>query len=254
MQTAERILSEQIFHDRQAAERSARFANLQSLRFADSDYLDHETWIRPAFDQLGDVAGRRVLDLGCGHGMASVVLARRGAVVTGIDLSNGYVEEARRRAAANEVIADFRQADAEHLPFADQTFDAVWGSAILHHLDSRRAGAELRRVLKPGGVAVFCEPWGGNPLLEFARKHLPYPGKHRTPDERPLTRGDLRPFGEFFVNIEVRGFQLVAMLRRMLRRESATGGRLDRFDGWLLRRFPRLENWCRYVVICLRAG
>jgi SAM-dependent methyltransferase len=254
MHTAERILSEQIFHDRQAAERSTRFTDQQSLRFADADYFDHETWIRPAFDRLGEVSGKRVLDLGCGHGMASVVLARRGAIVAGIDLSNGYVEEARRRAIANEVIADYQQADAEHLPFADHTFDAVWGSAILHHLDLCQTGAELRRVLKPGGIAVFCEPWGGNPFLEFARKYIPYPGKHRTPDEQPLRHADLAPLGEFFASIEVRGYQFVAMLRRLLQRESATGGRLDRLDGWLLRRCPRLENWCRYVVICLRAG
>ena len=57
-------------------------------------------WIAPAFDQLGDVRGKRILDLGCGHGMASVVLARRGAVVTACDLSLGYVREARARAGA----------------------------------------------------------------------------------------------------------------------------------------------------------
>jgi len=48
---------------------------------------------------------------------------------------------------------------------------------ILHHLDLTVAARELRRVLRPGGVAVFCEPWGGNPLLNFARRRLPYAGK-----------------------------------------------------------------------------
>jgi SAM-dependent methyltransferase len=247
-----RIEHERQFHDSQAATRAERFADLASLRFRDADYLDHETWIRPAFNRLGDLCGKRVLDYGCGHGMASVVLARHGADVTGFDLSTGYVEEARRRAAANEVEAEFLQADAEHLPFDDHSFDAVWGCAILHHLDLRQAGAELRRVLRPGGVAVFCEPWGGNPLLELARRHLPYPGKHRTPDERPLRPGDLPPLREAFVDLTVRGYQLFGMAGRLIRRERRSGGQLDRLDSALLARWPRLEKWCRYVVIELR--
>jgi SAM-dependent methyltransferase len=250
MPAADRTRAEQLFHDAQAAGRARRFADLAALRFRDADYLDHETWIRPAFDLLGDVAGRRVLDYGCGHGMAAVVLARHGATVTGIDLSAGYIAEARRRAAANEVEVDFRQADAEHLPFPDDSFDAVWGCAILHHLDLQRAAAELRRVLRPGGVAVFCEPWGGNPLLEWARRWVPYPGKHRTPDEHPLREPDLRPVRDRFA-VTVRGFQLLGMARRVLSRESRSGGWLDGLDRRLLARRPALEKWCRYVVLRL---
>jgi SAM-dependent methyltransferase len=254
MPVADRIASEELFHDAQAADRAARFAEPSTLRFSDDDYLDHEPWIRPAFAMLGDVRGRHVLDYGCGHGMAAVVLARHGARVTGFDLSAGYVGEARRRAAANGVSAVFRQADAERLPFPDRSFDAAWGCAILHHLDLRRAATELRRVLRPGGVAVFCEPWGGNPLVEFARRHLPYPGKHRTPDERPLQARDLGPLREVFADLRVRGFQLLGMARRLVRRESPTGGWLDRWDDILLSRWPPLEKMCRYAVLRLRAG
>jgi SAM-dependent methyltransferase len=251
---APRLLTEQLFHDRQAAERADRFADVKSLRFRDADYLDHEPWIRPAFDRLRDLRGQQVLDYGCGHGMASVVLARRGAVVTGIDLSPGYIDEARRRAAANEVAAEFVPADAESLPFADRSFDAVWGCAILHHLDLRTVGAELHRVLRPAGVAVFCEPWGGNPLIELARRCLPYPGKHRTPGERPLRPVDLALLREHFPRVEVHGYQLLGAARRLLRRESRAGGWLDRVDTRMLRRWPVLEKWCRYVVLTLVRG
>ena len=253
MIATERLVSELHFHNRQAEDRAAYFVGRRDeLAFDDDAYLDHETWIRPAFALLGDLRGKEVLDYGCGHGMASVVLARRGGCVTGFDLSPGYIAEAKERAAANRVSVDFLQADAERLPFADRSFDAVWGSAILHHLDLDRAGRELFRVLRPGGVAVFCEPWGGNPLLNLARQKLPYPGKERTPDERPLMGTDLPPLRAIFPALEIRGFQFLGMARRLLRRQPQPGGRLDRWDATLLGRFPILEKWCRYVVLTLR--
>lgn len=250
----DRVFAEQHFHDEQAAERASRFADVAQLRFTDTAYLDHEPWIRPAFAHLGSLAGKHVLDYGCGHGMAAVVLARQGATVTGFDLSPGYVAEAQRRAFANEVAATFVTANAEELPFADHSFDAVWGCAVLHHLDLRRAGQELQRVLKPGGVAVFCEPWGGNPLLEFARRHLPYPGKHRTPDERPLLPTDVALLRETFPALKVQGYQLLGMARRVFSRQGTRGAFLDRLDARLLKGMPRLEKWCRYVALTLNAG
>jgi SAM-dependent methyltransferase len=248
-----RIDSERDFHDAQARERAVRFRDAAHLRFADSAYLDHEPWIRPAIAALGDLEGRTILDYGCGHGMSSVVLARRGAVVHGFDLSQSYVDEAVKRAAVNEVDGVFQTADAHHLPYDTDTFDAVWGNAILHHLELDRAAREIARVLKPGGVAVFCEPWGGNPLIEFARKRLPYPGKDRTPDERPLRPDDLAILQTHFA-LEVHGHQLFGIVRRLWTRESRTGGPLDRFDAAFLRRWPKLQRFSRYAVLVLRKG
>lgn len=247
-------LTEQLFHDQQAAERADSFrTGAAHLRFDTETFLDHETWVRPAFAALGDLRGARALDYGCGHGMAAVTLARAGANVTAFDLSPGYVNECRARAAANGVNVECVTADGEELPFADASFDAVWGNAILHHLDLTRAGRELKRVLKPGGVAVFCEPWGGNPLLGFARRALPYPNKDRTPDEQPLTRRDLRPLRALFPSVEVRGYQLLGMVRRVWKNPRALR-LLDTLDARLLRRAPGLGNWCRYAVIVLRSG
>ena len=254
MPGTDRRLSEQLFHDKQAAGRADSFREgAADLRFDTDAYLDHETWVRPAFELLGDIRSKRALDYGCGHGMAAVVMARAEATVTAFDLSPGYVNEARERASANGVHIECVSANGEALPFADATFDAIWGNAILHHLDLVKAGRELKRVLAPGGVAVFCEPWGGNPLLALARRWLPYPGKDRTPDEQPLTRRDLRPLRAIFPSIEVRGFQLFGMLRRVWRAPRVLK-LLDAADTRLLRWFPSLKNWCRYVVIVLRSG
>jgi SAM-dependent methyltransferase len=246
----DRLAVEQAFHDRQAEGRAPAFADLAAFRFGDDSYLDHETWVRPAFDRLGPLAGRRVLDYGCGHGMAAVVLARRGAAVTAFDLSPGYLAEAQRRAAANGVSVAFVQADGERLPFADASFDRVWGNAILHHLDLRAAAHELRRVLAPGGLAVFCEPWGDNPLLAWARRRLSYPGKGRTPDEQPLRTRHLSLLREAFPRLHVEGFQLLSMVRRVLRPGRLVAG-LERLDRRLLRLAPVLGRLCRYAVISL---
>jgi SAM-dependent methyltransferase len=252
MPATDRLSSEREFHDAQAAGRARHFHVYRAdLRFADADYLDHEPWIRPAVAKLGDLCGKVVLDFGCGHGMAAVVLARAGAIVSAFDLSPGYVAEAKDRAEANGVRVSFSVADGEHLPYADESFDTVWGSAILHHLDLALAARELHRVLKPGGVAVFCEPWGGNPLLAFARRFLPYPGKHRTPDERPLTRRDLGPLHEVFPSLTVEGFQLFGMVRRVWRNRVVSAG-ADAFDRVLFRAIPQLRNWCRYAVIIVQ--
>jgi SAM-dependent methyltransferase len=253
MPDTDRLSSEQEFHDRQAQQRALDLARRPGLlSFADELYLDHETWVRPAFARLGDLRSRHVLDYCCGHGMAAVVLARRGARVKAFDLSQGYLDEARRRARANGVAVEFVAADGQFLPFADESFDRIWGHAVLHHLDVPVAARELRRVLRPGGVGVFCEPWGENALLSLARKRLPYPGKERTPEEAPLRARDLLSLRHVFPGLEVQGFQLLSMLRRVVSGRNRLVAGLDWCDDLLLRRVPRLQHYCRYVVLTLR--
>src|SRR5437588_539814 len=96
-------------------------------------------------------------------------------------------------------------ADADWLDHETWVRAAVWGTAVLHHLDLAVAAVELRRVLRAGGVAVFCEPWAENPLLRLARRRLPYPGKQRTADEEPLRCRDLAPLRRVFPALTVEG-------------------------------------------------
>ncbi len=101
----------------------------------------------------GEVAGRRVLDAGCGAGPLLAALRDRGADVTGFDKSAVMVELARQRLGSR---ADLRVAElGRPLPFPDDAFDDVTASLVLHYLeDWGPALAELRRVLKPGGRLI----------------------------------------------------------------------------------------------------
>lgn len=250
-----RLRAEIAFHDAQAEQRRRFFAaHPEALGVEDDAYLNHETWVRLAFDLLGEVRGHRILDYGCGHGMASVVLARRGAEVVAFDLSGGYVAEAQRRAEANGVASHiaFVQAAAERLPFRDGSFEGVWGNAVLHHLELEPAAAELARVLKPGGRAVFCEPWGENPLLAWARHRWRDLGTERSRDERPLRRRDLTCLRQRFREVRLYPQQLLAMAGRLW---PALPGRqlLERWDQALLNRWPSLGRFCRYMVLFLRS-
>jgi SAM-dependent methyltransferase len=109
--------------------------------------------------------GMNVLDCGCGPGTISVGLAALIAPgqLTGVDQSETQVEAARSAAAAQGVNARFETASIYSLPFPDNSFDAVFSHAVLEHLtEPVRALTELRRVLKPGGVAGLRSPdWGG---------------------------------------------------------------------------------------------
>ncbi len=141
--------------------------------------------------RIGDPRGKRILDIGSGTGFLATLLARNGATVDSIDVSEASLDVARQRAALSGVAetTNFHCMPAEALDFPDETFDAVTGVFVLHHLDLAVAGPEIRRVLKPGGRAAFIETSAGSSLLMAARNFLPGRfgiEKASSDDEAPL--------------------------------------------------------------------
>ena len=122
---------------------------------------------RPAMIGLaGDVAGRRVLDAGCGSGPLTAELLAKGAIVTAFDASRRMIDLARRRLGPD---VDLRVADlSQPLQLDDDTFDDVVASLVLHYLqDWATPLAELRRVLRPGGRLILSVPHPSAYLVNY---------------------------------------------------------------------------------------
>lgn len=119
------------------------------------DDLEHRLLLRLA----GDLRGRRVLDVGCGDGTLTRVVARAGAAsVTGCDIDSRMISHAVAQAAQQGDAVHYAVADAARLPFADESFDVVMVVTMLAFVpDAAGAAREMARVLKPGGCLIVGE-------------------------------------------------------------------------------------------------
>ena len=195
--------------------------------------------------------GARMLEFGCGASAMASMFGASAAQVVGIDISDVAVAQATERAAASGLKATYRVMDAEALEFPDRSFDLICSTAILHHLDLRKAYAQIARTLTPGGHAIFMEPLAYNPVINLYRRLTP---SLRTPDEHPLRMEDLKLASEFFDGVEVRYFSLLTLLAIPARHRSGFLRllfALERMDHALFRTIPWLRRYAWQVVIVL---
>lgn len=202
---------------------------------------------------LGDLAGKSVLEVGCGSGKIAARVAKTGAHVTAFDLSPVSVEVAATRASLNALLdrIHLTVAAGERFPFASHSFDIVLGRAILHHLDASQGSHEIHRVLKPGGKALFVEPLGMNPVLNFVRDHVPYPGKNPVGDDQPLNYRQIRSWGAPFRRFEYHEVHLLGMIERAFGHQRVHLAPLHRLDRTILKVLPVMGRFCRYAVITM---
>lgn len=206
-----------------------------------------------AYHLLGDVRGLHVLDLGCGTGADSTLLASRGARVTSMDISPDLLELAQRRALLDGVAGSITTTvgSTHQIPLPDESVDVVFGDAILHHVDLQLTAAEVYRVLKPGGRAIFKEPLRNSRIIAFLRKLIPYQQPDVSPFERPLREDEIRGFASRFSSFHARTFELpfVPAVRLTAKKYEARAFALDKT---LQERFPALGYLATVMVFEVR--
>ena len=186
----ERLRRERAFHNDRFEEEENRDAQLKYYD-AIKDCLKayHERVIELA-------AGADILEYGCSLGRIGRGLAARAKSVVGIDISDVAIDHGMAKAkAAGQDNVHLEVMNAEKMTYEDNSFDLVFGSGIIHHLDVEKAFSEIARVLRPGGRAVFVEPLGHNPAIELYRRITP---GARTPDEHPLLAKDFKRLDHYF--------------------------------------------------------
>jgi ubiquinone/menaquinone biosynthesis C-methylase UbiE len=199
---------------------------------------------------LGDIRGKTILDLGCGPGDASVVLAKKGAKVVGIDISSKLIDIARDKSIANNISESVNSLvmSAYQLNFEDNYFDLVFGNAILHHLDLNLAVPQIYRVLKSRGKAIFNEPFANSKVFKAIRKMIPVKKDSITDNQRQLCYKELEIFKSYFKDIKLFEFQVFSRMDRVVKNKYVNYF-LNVMDKKLLDNFHFLRQYARYIVI-----
>lgn len=209
----------------------------------------------------------KLLELGCGTGHLAVYLAQQGADMTALDVGPHLVEAARMLASVNETTCDFVVGSATSLPFPAESFDRVFGLAILHHLHEdavSRAMEEVHRVLKPGGTALFYEPVENSRIFACLQNLIPVGergSKNYRPsilnrrawrtyvtelDDRDMTATELVQVGQNFRSVEILPYGFLSRLERLVGRGHRNT--FLRIDKRVFTVFPPARYLCQTVL------
>lgn len=168
------------------------------------DTWETENW-NFILDNIGDLKNKRILDVGCGFGRDSILFAKNGAIVTGIDISDKSIELAQKSAINHNVNVNFKVLKVEDLDY-EHHFDVIYCKGSLHHFyDVEKVISILYNCLKEGGLLIAQEPKAENPIAVIGRMFF----NPSTSTERPFKTGELNHlFTKVFGNCNAKYFNL----------------------------------------------
>ena len=186
---------------------------------------------------------------GCGADLPPEEWFKNCEKVVGIDISEEAINQVIKKMKAKNLEGDFFVRNAEETGFNENSFDVVVGSGIIHHLDCNKTYFELSGILKKDGRAIFIEPLGHNPIINFYRKLTP---DIRTDDEHPLLMSDLKLLKKYFSDVKLEFYGLVTLLAVPFRKTflySGVSSLLKKIDKALLTLIPFLRRYAWMVII-----
>ena len=174
MSLTDKNIREKEFHNKLQSRTRGRFENI----FYKAIYNSGEDFFH--FLKINS-NNSLILDYGCGIGESlKKVIDFKPKKIIGIDISEVSIQKAKNIIDKSNINIELLVDNCEKTKFENGTFDIVYGTGILHHLDMKTCIEEINRILKPGGKILFIEPLGTNPLINFYRKLTP---KSRSKDE-----------------------------------------------------------------------
>jgi SAM-dependent methyltransferase len=205
------------------------------------------------FHLVGDIRGKNVLEIGCGGGWITRMLALKGARVSACDVSlEGCRLTARRLDDWDLHHGTIAVMDAHHLGWADNSFDLVVVAGVLHHINIGKASEDIYRILKPAGRLVFYEPVKYGPVMWAIRQawlRLHAMKEYQTTEhEEGLRESDLIPLKKIFASSFTRRFNFLAKTNRLGNRFGFFAASLRWIDFLLLTIFPLVRRYCTCIV------
>ena len=203
MSLTEINIREKEFHDKLQSQKKGRFENIfyKALYNINKDFL--------SFLEK-NAKNSEILDYGCGVGSSiEKVIKFNPKKIVGIDISEVSINKAKKTAEKKDVQIDFKVDNCEKTKFENNTFDIVYGSGILHHLQLKQCLDEIHRILKVDGKIIFIEPLGTNPFINLYRKLTP---KSRSIDEHPLLKDDFKYIEEKFGESEIKYYGFLTLI------------------------------------------